>query len=92
MKPLVELFAGKKIGAPRIPWTSVRKTRYKDSKEEIIRHTLSPIERSHLGLTNGIGYIDGFGYLQPSDVGRTLVVDVSIDPNSPWRTHVVITD
>jgi hypothetical protein len=61
-----------------VEWTSVRRVRYKRTGEDVVRHTLSPITPNCAGIY-GVGPLPGIGMLLSHDVGRTLVVDVSLD-------------
>ena len=65
-----------------IPWTRVSKKRYKSSREEVVRHELYPITRDHVSKRpdeGGVGYVPSLGYLNKSDVGRRLILDVPVD-------------
>jgi hypothetical protein len=72
-----------------VEWTSVKQVTYKRTGEKIVRHTLSPITTSHTGIF-GVGPLPGIGLLEKHDVGRTLVVDVSLDENH--EIDVKVTD
>jgi hypothetical protein len=67
-----------------IPWTSVTRPRSARTGHLLVRYTLKPILREHVGI-----YVDGLDYIRQSDVGRTPIVDYDTDTKN---LHAVITD
>jgi hypothetical protein len=75
---------GGSAGFRLVEWTSVVQLQTKKSGP-FIRHTLAPILREHVGITgNVIGFLPNGKLLKLSDVGRTLVVDISLDDSEEW--------
>jgi hypothetical protein len=87
---LAHLTRGRGLGHQEIvEWTSVERIRYRSNGEAVVRHTLSPITRAHIGIY-GVGPLPGVGQLLDNDVGRSLVVDVPLE--SDHEVDVKITD
>jgi hypothetical protein len=71
------------LGFRLVEWTSVEQVESRRSGP-IIRHTLSPLTREHVDMYRGLGPLPGHRFLNPSDVGRTLVVDIPLDDSEEW--------